>query len=206
MQTIKSPFLQVQAIRAELRARGIPTLAKPYYGYEFVINLADGNPGTSAFDQVLIDKDSYFIWISTTLGSWPDPYTRNVGVGPQDPADQWWKKEIRLELAKTGRRMHSGEFMGALAFDWESSAGTPFPFDSADSSQGELMGFGDVGQPSTSLFGIRSFMPEPILLEPSEQVILTVRNRTDLGGAVDAAIGLGHVFTMCGVKLFPGRA
>lgn len=207
LQTLTGPYLHVQAIRRQLADKGIPTMAKPYYGYGALCNFPVLLSGATATDTAKIDSDAYFVWTSTyytftqvqmDFSDTPPEQSSsfNTGAAPF---------EVKIEMLKTNRRLHSPEFVGLQMFDYWSIQ-LPAGGDGPDSFDNETENQQTVGpgiQGAWDVWGMRHFFAEPILLEPSEKVAFTVRHRFDV--APSGGGNQGHFFQLCGVKLFPGR-
>lgn len=202
MYTVRSPYMSVQAIRRQLADRGTPTYGKPFYGYRVIVNLPDQNRDTEAAGTCTMDQDSYFVWLSThffaATEAIVDQDVGNVYTDAEafsDPTD----KLIQLKMLKSGRRLHSPDFIPLTFFDWEQPVVTT---DGTGQSPQSELGFQDsiaIDGTTASLHGWRAFWPEPVLFQPSEVLEIRLRNVNNNSNRE------GNLFTLCGVKLYPGE-
>lgn len=199
MLTLNTPYLHVQAMRRQLRDKGIPTRARPYLGYKAVCNAADGNQNTTARGNVEIDADSYFVWLSTYYYWQSVAWVDYAAIGHPAEAEDGFAMPIRVRIVRlrTGRRFHSTDHMGIFLFDWFQASNNVV---GVTTPGGELED-GEVGT-TQALHIFRAFWPEPILLEPEEEIQFeTINDRV----AAPPMLGTAHVFFLAGVRLYPGR-
>ncbi len=219
MQTVHSPYLQVQAIRRMYKDQGKPTLAKPGW-YSLTVNFAGTGGGEVAQAVQDIDGDSDFVWLSTyhyfqngvyspdvgssVVSSESGQCFGNVGAGTQQDII-----EVRFLSLQNDRALHNLDFIsdGFCDFVNFSAAQTPW---GSDFEVGQVQDGGHPfeGEGSAIAGGFvalsvwRGWMPEPRILPATSEIQISVRRIFPI-----AALPLrGHVFLMWGVRLYVGRS
>lgn len=207
MQTLNTPYYQVQAIRREMRDAGRPTYAKPG-AYGRIVNFAGTAAGEIARESLTIDSDSDFLWVSTYHYFQLAVYDPAVGsVAANNNSGQFLDQtsafivDIRIEQAGPARALHDTEFAFDLFSDGFYTAVNGLP--DAFNDQSELMGvgIGIVGGTdlNNAVSSYRSFNAEPVLLPAQTQMLFAVRRR--IANATRAM--RGHLFLLSGVRLYP---
>jgi hypothetical protein len=197
MFTVNTSYMHVQAIRRQLKDAGIPTVAKPYYGYQARVNIPTTNLGEIGRDVVAIDPDSYFVWLSTAWYSQTIPVVPNQSSIEPEHGDAFsatdkLRYEWKIAFLGSGRQAHSPEFLPLAWLDWmQETISAP-----TATTQSEMVD--DNAAVNSTWHGWRLYYVEPWLMAPKERVEISVRNR--IGGG--AQTKPGHLFTLNGVKLF----
>lgn len=203
MFTANTPYYQTQAVRRMLADKGIKTVARPFYGYDLAVNLPNGNFGTIGRDSFVFSADSYFLWFSTHHLQSTEAFVRGVYNPPPVDAEPFGDPtggEVQMRILPTGRLLHTPDFIPIAFCDWRHAF--PAAGVAGDSVTPMTVFDSFAGGNQTGSHGFRMTWPEPILFAPSDSVEFQVRAARP--GAVWNR--LGHLFTLCGVKLFPGSA
>lgn len=182
---LSTPYLHVQAIRRRYRDEGRPTLAKPA-GYNITLNLPNGNVDTTVENNVLIDSDSDFVWLSTYFyvqdAAW-DPEIRSNGEVTGDIGERL----LSIQILSSGRTLSNPREIYPGPFDWGAH-----PFGGNDT--GSEMQDGPAANEGE--FGIlRCYLPEPIVVKGGDRIAASLR-------VVQAVGPLGHLLLLSGVRLF----
>lgn len=182
---LSTPYLHVQAIRRRYRDEGRPTIAKPA-GYNITLNLPNGAVGTTVENNVPIDSDSDFIWLSTYYYVQDDPWDPEVRGNGEVTGDVG-ERNISIQILSSGRTLSNPREIYPAPFDWGAQA-----FGGNDTGS-EMQDGPTVNEGE---FGIlRCYLPEPIVVKGGDRISATIR-------IVQAAAPLGHLLLLSGVRLF----